>query len=77
MVDEEIQKLLEEIKRLGTMKDGKITAKFGVLVRDDRIANILEGLVGTLKAAKKRKVVDYKCEMLLQGVADDVDVVIL
>ena len=30
--------------------------KFGVLFADDRCANIFEALVGTLRAAKKRKV---------------------
>lgn len=34
-VDEEIQKLLQEITRLGKPnKDGKPSVKFGILVRD-------------------------------------------
>jgi hypothetical protein len=32
--------------------------KFGVLFADERCANIFEALVGTLRAAKKRKVCD-------------------
>jgi hypothetical protein len=38
---------------------------------------IVEALVGTLKAAKKRKVVRYDSELLLQGVHDNVNVVLL
>jgi hypothetical protein len=37
---EEIDKLVIEIKRLGSLKDGKVTVSFGVLVRDDRVANV-------------------------------------
>ena len=36
-------------------------------MRDERCEQIFEALVGTLRAAKKRKVVDYAGEMLLQG----------
>lgn len=50
---------------------------FGVLVRDERCGDLFEALVGTLRAAKKRKVVDYAAEMLLQGAHDDVHVVLL
>ena len=32
--------------------EGRKVVKFGVLVRDDRCANIFEGIVGTLRAAK-------------------------
>lgn len=51
--------------------------KFGVLFSDDRCANIFEALVGTLKAAKKRKVITFQGELLLQGVHDNVDVILL
>jgi|TARA_B100001778_G_C18075625_1_gene400560 hypothetical protein len=54
-----------------------LQVKFGVLFADDRCANIFEALVGTLRAAKKRKVIHFEGEMLLQGVHDDVDVVLL
>ncbi|KAI8916107.1 costars family protein ABRACL-like protein [Gorgonomyces haynaldii] len=76
-MDEEIQQLVEEIKRLGQTQGGKTSVKFGILVRDDRCANIFEALVGTLRAAKKRKIIDFKGELLLQGVHDDVDVILL
>lgn len=57
--------------------DGKTSVKFGVLFNDDRCANIFEALVGTLKAAKKRKIIDFQGELLLQGVHDNVDIVLL
>ena len=47
---------------------------FGVLFHDDKCANIFEALVGTLRAAKKRKVVTYDGELLLQGVHDNVEI---
>lgn len=57
--------------------DGKLSVKFGVLFRDDKCANLFEALVGTLKAAKRRKIVTYSGELLLQGVHDDVDIILL
>lgn len=47
---------------------------FGVLFNDDKCANIFEALVGTLRAAKKRKIVTYDGELLLQGVHDNVEI---
>lgn len=51
--------------------------KFGTLFNDDRCANIFEALVGTLRAAKKRKIVTFDAEMLFQGVHDNVDIVLV
>jgi hypothetical protein len=74
-VDEEIQKLEEEIHRLGSRQtDGSYKVTFGVLFNDDRCANIFEALVGTLRAAKKRKIVAFEGELLLQGVHDKVEI---
>lgn len=47
---------------------------FGVLFHDDKCANIFEALVGTLRAAKKRKFLTYDGELLLQGVHDNVEI---
>ena len=41
------------------------------LFDDDQVANSLESLAGTLKAAKKRKTVSYGPELLLQVVMDN------
>lgn len=49
---------------------------FGVLFNDDRCANIFEALVGTLRAAKRRKVLTYDGELLLQGVHDNVEIIL-
>ncbi|KAJ8355845.1 hypothetical protein SKAU_G00186390 [Synaphobranchus kaupii] len=77
-VDHEITLLTEQIHRLGSKNaDGKVSVKFGVLFNDDECANIFEAMVGTLKAAKKRKIVSFDSELLLQGVHDNVDVVLL
>eukprot|EP00897_Mesotaenium_endlicherianum_P007268 jgi/Mesen1/656/ME000109S10878 len=75
-VEEEIEKLKEEITKLGEKQpDGSIKLKFGVLFNNTE--DVFEALGGTLRAAKKRKIVTFAAEMLLQGRDDDVDVVLL
>lgn len=77
-VSHEVELLVKEIQRLGTMNaDGQTIVKFGVLFNDDQCANIFEALVGTLRAAKRKKVIDFQGELLLQGVHDNVDIVLL
>ena len=56
------------MKRLGTQNaDGKYVVNFGVLFADDKCANLFEALVGTLRAAKRKKIISYEGEMLFQG----------
>ena len=77
-VEHEVELLVEEIKRLGSPNaDGLTTVPFGVLFRDDRCANLFEALVGTLRAAKRKKIIKYDGELLLQGVHDNVEIVLL
>ncbi|KAL2081836.1 hypothetical protein ACEWY4_021654 [Coilia grayii] len=77
-VEHEVSLLVEEIRRLGTENaDGKISVKFGVLFNDDKCANLFEALVGTMRAAKRKKIITFQGELLLQGVHDDVDVILL
>lgn len=77
-VEHEIKLLIVEMKRLGTENEDKtFTVKYGVLFSDDKCANLFEALVGTLRAAKKRKIVKFEGEILLQGVHDNVDVILL
>ncbi|GAB0186767.1 costars family protein ABRACL [Grus japonensis] len=77
-VEHEINLLVEEIRRLGTKNaDGQVSVKFGVLFADEKCANLFEALVGTLKAAKRRKIVTYQGELLLQGVHDNVEIMLL
>lgn len=47
-----------------------------MLFNDDKCANIFEALVGTLRAAKKRKFLTYDGELLLQGVHDNVEIIL-
>lgn len=77
-VAHEIKLLIGEIKRLGAPNaDGQMVVKFGVLFSDDKCANLFEALVGTLRAAKRKKFITYEGELLLQGVHDNVDVTLL
>ncbi|KAM9840160.1 costars family protein ABRACL [Aulostomus maculatus] len=77
-VSHEINLLVQEIERLGSKNDeGQTCVKFGVLFNDDRCANIFEALVGTLRAAKRKKVISFQGELLLQGVHDHVDIILL
>jgi hypothetical protein len=77
-VEHEIKLLIQEIQRLGAKNaDETIMVKFGVLFNDDKCANIFEAIVGTLRAAKKRKIVKFDGEMLFQGVHDHVEITLL
>jgi len=77
-VEREIDMLKEKIKLLGVDNgDGTWSVKFGVLFHDTECANLFEALVGTLRAAKKRKVVSFEGQMLLSPTHDDVDVKLL
>lgn len=77
-VEHEVKLLVEEMKRLGTKNgEGQYEVKFGVLFNDTRCANIFEALVGTLRAAKRKKIVKFEGELLLQGVHDNVPVTLL
>ena len=78
-IDHEVNLLKEEITRLGTKDEatGDIVVEFGVLFADDRCANIFEALIGTLRAAKKRKIIEFEGQMLFQGVHDKVPIKLL
>ena len=52
-VEAEVDALVRECRRLGTMEDRGVVVKFGLLVRDEQCANIFEALNGTLRAAKR------------------------
>merc|ERR1712025_582897 len=78
-VNHEVSLLQEEIKRLGTKDEttGEYVVEFGVLFADDKCANLFEALVGTLRAAKRKKIITYEGELLLQGVHDKVPIKLL
>ena len=69
-IDDEIQQLLVDIRRIG--EPGSPEVKFGDLFDDDDAQQYYEALVGTLKSAKKRGVIDFKGQMLLKGMHDNV-----
>ena len=46
------------------------------LFKDEILEQQLESLVGTMKAARKRGVIDFQGQILLQGAHDNVDVVL-
>ena len=74
----DVERLVRECARLGARDaNGRVVVKFGVLVRDDDVANAFEALNGTLRAGKKTKRLHFEGEILLQGAHDDVDVVVL
>jgi hypothetical protein len=57
-VDHDISLLVGEIRRLGQeQSDGSVTTTFGALFADDKVQNTLESLAGTLKAAKRKKII--------------------
>jgi hypothetical protein len=49
---------------------------FGDLFDDDLVQNYYEALVGTLKSAKKRGLIEFKGQMLLKGPNDKVVITI-
>lgn len=71
-VEHEVSLLMNFIRSIGKQNasTGKYETTFGDLFRSDEVQNTLESLAGTLKAAKRRKVVSYGSELLLQGVHD-------
>jgi hypothetical protein len=76
-VAHEVALLQAKVVELGT-KDaatGRWSVPFGVLY--DATDQIFEALAGTLKAAKKRGVVDYASPLLLKGPHDKVAIVLL
>jgi len=75
-VDKEIRKLIDAIVEHGDkVGKSKVSIKYKTLF--DNTDQIFEALSGTLKTAKKRKVVKFKGEVLFQGVHDDVVITLL
>jgi hypothetical protein len=74
-MNDEIQQLLTDIKRIG--ESGEPHVEFGDLFDDEEVANYYEALVGTLKAAKKKKLIEYEGQFLLKGFNDKVIISII
>jgi len=65
----QVRLLVQEITRIS---EGRGIVPFGVLVRDEVVSNRFESLLGTLKAAKKKGILDFKGDLLLMALHDDV-----
>lgn len=77
-VDGEVKMLVEEIHRLGEKQEsGRIGVKFSTLFDDERCLQLFEALVGTLRAAKRKKIITFEGEMLLKGMHDDTIIEVL
>jgi hypothetical protein len=60
-VDEEVQTLRADIMRIGGCdENGVWTVKYGVLFDDEKVEQYYEALMGTLKAAKKKGIIEFK-----------------
>ena len=66
-VEHDILLLVAGIQRLGAEKDGEYSTTFGTLFKDEILEQQLESLVGSLRAAKKRGILTFEGQMLLQG----------
>lgn len=69
-VDEEMQRLLKDIRRVG--EAGKPEVTFGELFVDPEVEQYYVALVGTLKSAKKRGLIYFEGQMLLKGPSDNI-----
>lgn len=64
---------MKDIRRIGpTYPSPKAQVLFGELFDDDEAQQYYEALVGTLKSAKKRGIIQFKGQMLLKGMHDKV-----
>lgn len=70
-MDEEVEILRQQILELGVRQpDGSIGVSFGELY--EKTVDILEAINGTLRAAKKKKIINFEGQMLLKGAHDKV-----
>lgn len=72
-VEHEIKLVQWYVAKVGTKQaDGTITCTFGDIFYDEEAEQIFESLVGSLKAARRQGVLDFKGQMLLMPVHKDV-----
>lgn len=70
-VEKDLRVLVEALNRLGEPKDdGSKECAFLSLFADELVEQQLESLMGSLRAAKKRGIVSFEGQILLQGVND-------
>lgn len=71
-VAKEVKQLVVEIRRLGKPQGDKFGVSFGKLFDDERCQDLFEALMGTLRAAKRLKKIDYQGQLLLKGTHDKI-----
>lgn len=78
-VEKECEQLKRDIARLGTPGPGHglPVVSFGKLFEDEQCQQFYEALNGTLKAARKRGIIDIKGQMWLKGAHDKVPITLL
>lgn len=76
-VDKEVEQLVVEIRRIGKQDGDVFGVSFGELFDDERCQDVFEALMGTLRAAKRVKKIDYQGQLLLKGVHDKVFIKLL
>lgn len=70
-VTNDLKLLVAGIRRLGVAEaDGSMVATFGKIVDDEELEQQLESLVGTLKAGRRRGVLEWQGQLLLKGKDD-------
>ena len=73
-VDEEVTELVEDIKRIASLS-GRIDGDdfiitYGTLFDDELVQQKYEALFGTMKAARRKELIDFKGQILLKGAHD-------
>jgi len=74
-MDSQIEILIEEIKKYGRKEGEKNVVEFGPLF--DKTQGTMSALSATLTVAKKKGVVDFEGDMLMQGAHDTVTIALL
>ncbi|KAJ8905476.1 hypothetical protein NDN08_001983 [Rhodosorus marinus] len=77
-VEKEVREVVGFIKELGKPNaKGQYVLTFGDYFNCDDVQNTLENPFATLRAAKKRGVIDFEGEMLWQGQHNHVELILL
>ena len=71
-VEAEVKQIVTDIQRI--KPEGELHCAFGDLFTDPKVEQYYEALVGTLKAAKKKGLIQFKGQILLKGMHDQVQV---
>lgn len=77
-VDREVELVVMHMKRIGTQQpDGSYQITFGDFFNDPEVEQTFESLVGSLKAAKRRGLLNFQGQMLLMPTHKDVVLTLL